>query len=31
VLAVRIAALTGQYEEFSLWYQDHWKQPEPEP
>ncbi|MDD1666430.1 MAG: hypothetical protein LUQ23_02725 [Methanomicrobiales archaeon] len=26
VLAVRIAALTGQYEEFPLWYQDAWKQ-----
>ena len=25
VIAVRIAALTGQYEEFSLWYQDGWK------
>jgi len=24
-LAVRIAALTGLYEEFSLWYQDIWK------
>ncbi|HUK93217.1 MAG TPA: SWIM zinc finger family protein [Methanomicrobiales archaeon] len=26
VIAVRIAALTGQYEEFALWYQDIWKQ-----
>lgn len=26
VLAVRIAALTGQFEEFSLWYQDSWKE-----
>ncbi len=26
VIAVRIAALTGQYEEFPLWYQDSWKQ-----
>jgi predicted nucleic acid-binding Zn finger protein len=25
VLAVRIAELTGQYEEFPLWYQDSWK------
>jgi predicted nucleic acid-binding Zn finger protein len=25
VLAVRIAALTGSYETFSLWYQDTWK------
>ncbi|MDD1669492.1 MAG: hypothetical protein LUO97_06785 [Methanomicrobiales archaeon] len=25
VIAVRIAALTGQYEEFPLWYQDSWK------
>ena len=24
-LAVRIAALTGRYEEFPLWYQDSWK------
>jgi predicted nucleic acid-binding Zn finger protein len=30
VLAVRIAALTGQYEEFSLWYQDCWKGGNPE-
>ncbi|HTY52509.1 MAG TPA: hypothetical protein VMB35_04895 [Methanomicrobiales archaeon] len=26
VLAVRIAALTGCYEEFALWYQDSWKE-----
>jgi predicted nucleic acid-binding Zn finger protein len=26
VLAVRIAALTGCYEEFPLWYQDSWKE-----
>jgi predicted nucleic acid-binding Zn finger protein len=26
VIAVLIAALTGQYEEFPLWYQDSWKQ-----
>ena len=25
VIAVRIAALTGQYGEFPLWYQDGWK------
>jgi len=25
VIAVRIAAFTGQYEEFPLWYQDSWK------
>ena len=25
VLAVRISALTGQYEEFPLWYQESWK------
>jgi predicted nucleic acid-binding Zn finger protein len=25
VIAVRIAAITGQYEEFPLWYQDSWK------
>ena len=25
VIAVRIAALTGQYQEFPLWYQDGWK------
>ncbi|HUK37730.1 MAG TPA: hypothetical protein VLV30_01285 [Methanomicrobiales archaeon] len=30
VLAVRIAAVTGQYEEFSLWYQDTLKQENPE-
>ncbi|HMA05554.1 MAG TPA: hypothetical protein VKO45_06460 [Methanomicrobiales archaeon] len=29
VLAVRIGAITGQYEEFSLWYQDTWKRAEP--
>ena len=28
VLAVRIAILTGGYEEFPLWYQDTWKRPE---
>jgi predicted nucleic acid-binding Zn finger protein len=26
VLAARIAALTGQYEEYALWYQDTWKE-----
>jgi predicted nucleic acid-binding Zn finger protein len=26
VLAVRIAALTGQFEEFPLWYLDSWKE-----
>jgi predicted nucleic acid-binding Zn finger protein len=26
VIAVRITALTGGYEEFSLWYQDGWKE-----
>ena len=31
VIAVRIAALTGQYEEFPLWYQDSWKQENREP
>lgn len=31
VLAVRIAALTGRYEEFSLWYQDSWKKGNIEP
>jgi predicted nucleic acid-binding Zn finger protein len=25
VIAVRIAEITGQYEEFPLWYQDIWK------
>ncbi|MGA2934083.1 MAG: hypothetical protein ABSD81_02890 [Methanomicrobiales archaeon] len=25
VIAVRIASLTGQFEEFPLWYQDIWK------
>jgi len=25
VIAVRIAALTGQYEGFPIWYQDSWK------
>ena len=30
VLAARIASLTGQYEEFSLWYQDSWKRENPE-
>jgi predicted nucleic acid-binding Zn finger protein len=25
VIAVRIAAITGQFEEFPLWYQDGWK------
>jgi predicted nucleic acid-binding Zn finger protein len=29
VLAVRIAAISGQYEEFSLWYQDSWKERAP--
>jgi predicted nucleic acid-binding Zn finger protein len=29
VLAVRIAALTGLYEEFPLWYQDSWKGGDP--
>ena len=28
-LAVRIAALTGQYEYFPLWYLDNWKKAEP--
>jgi predicted nucleic acid-binding Zn finger protein len=31
VIAVRIAALTGQYEEFPLWYQDSWKKENHEP
>jgi predicted nucleic acid-binding Zn finger protein len=26
VLAVRIAVLTGRYEEFPLWYQENWKE-----
>jgi predicted nucleic acid-binding Zn finger protein len=25
VIAVRFAALTGQYEDFPIWYQDSWK------
>jgi len=29
VLAVRIAALTGRYEEFPLWYLDSWKEADP--
>lgn len=26
ILAVKIARLTGQYEEYNLWYQDIWEQ-----
>jgi len=31
VIAVRIAALTGGYEEFPFWYQDNWKEENRDP